>query len=177
MNKLIIAILLIILPSISYAADKTQPFDTCRFYLKHTKEPSLQKKGDGKIEAYRFTMYSYWGGGHYVRITRKGESYFLNIGKMISSGKNPKWVEIEKTIPLKEWNNLRSLINNTSFESLPSTDEVFGLDGSDIILEGVKEGAYHYVKRWAPEYETTKRNLEEFMKAYSVFKKYIEEIK
>jgi hypothetical protein len=177
MNKLIIAILLMILSFTSYAADKTQPFDACRFYLKHTKEPSLQKQGDGKIEAYRFTMYSYWGGGHYVRITRKSESYFLNIGKMISSGKIPKWIETEKTISLKEWNNLRSLINNASFESLSSTDEVFGFDGSDIILEGVKEGAYHYVKRWAPENETKKRDLEEFMRAYSVFKKYIEEMK
>lgn len=169
--------LLVILTSIGYAADNIQPFDACRFYLKQTREPSLRKEVGEKIEAYRFTMYSYWGGGHYIRITRKDGAYLLNIGKMISSGKNAKWVEIEKIISGEEWDKLQNFVNDNYFKSLPPEDEVMGFDGSDIIFESVKDGSYYYVKRWAPSHETKTRNLEEFMEVYSEFERYIEEIK
>jgi len=47
---------------------------------------------------------------------------------------------------------LLAQLRRVDFWSLPShTDEENGADGAEWIIEGVKEGKYHVVRRWSPE--------------------------
>jgi hypothetical protein len=43
------------------------------------------------------------------------------------------------------------LLDKANFWHLPVRDERKGLDGSIVIIEGVKDGKYQVVKRWSPE--------------------------
>jgi hypothetical protein len=42
-------------------------------------------------------------------------------------------------------------IEESKFWELPSIQETLGLDGSQWIIEGIKNGSYHLVDRWSPK--------------------------
>src|SRR5690606_14988167 len=46
--------------------------------------------------------------------------------------------------------NLQSFLNGAQFWTLPSEKKEAGLDGATWILEGIKDGQYHYTERWSP---------------------------
>ena len=45
---------------------------------------------------------------------------------------------------------LQDALTEADFWNLPSEIDYSGLDGSEWILEGVKDGTYHAVERWVP---------------------------
>ena len=46
--------------------------------------------------------------------------------------------------------NLESFLNGAQFWTLPSEEKTAGFDGATWILEGIKDGQYHYTERWSP---------------------------
>ena len=42
-------------------------------------------------------------------------------------------------------------IGENTFWKLPSIQETMGLDGSQWVIEGIKNGSYHLVDRWSPK--------------------------
>jgi hypothetical protein len=56
-----------------------------------------------------------------------------------------------KTLSEAQTQNFLSLVNKLKFWSAPNpVDDQMGTDGSQWIIEGVKDGQYHVVDRWSP---------------------------
>lgn len=47
--------------------------------------------------------------------------------------------------------NVTFILGYLALWTLPSTNDTFGFDGSQWIIEAVDHGAYHLVDRWTPE--------------------------
>lgn len=65
----------------------------------------------------------------------------------------PGAITIDTTFSMTQgnWNNFLELLTKVNFWSLHAETNDSGLDGSEWILEGTKEGQYYFVTRWSPD--------------------------
>jgi len=80
-----------------------------------------------------------------------GELHFkkFNIGRYFTE----REIVIDSHLKLipANINNLFNVIEKYDFWNTPTQNPYFkGLDGSTWIIEGLKEGKYHYIERWCP---------------------------
>jgi hypothetical protein len=52
---------------------------------------------------------------------------------------------------MSEWSRLKAKLESAEFWTMPTQEQDFGGDGSEWIIEGVKNGEYHVVARWTPK--------------------------
>ena len=62
---------------------------------------------------------------------------------------------------------LLASLDASGYWSMPVKDDVWGSDGSEVIIETVRDGERRVRTRWTPEYETRSRGLTAFVAFYS----------
>ncbi len=128
-------------------------------YLTKIKEPNLKKELN---ESYRLMVYnSMWSSSKTYRFYKDSDSYRLVFkefgGEQIGRENSTMTTNRESDLPEKEWEEFKSLLQNTEFWSLPVTINRTGLDGTSWVLEGMNPNGnectnreYHVVTRWQP---------------------------
>jgi hypothetical protein len=118
---------------------------------------------DVNVEIYRITFIPTFFKPIKVRIEKRKGQYMI-VAKRLSGqgGFDAGTLESEKRRGLKhsEWRHLVSLLAAADFWSMPYLDKEpqpndkgeveICLDGSEWVLEGVKEGKFHAVNRYCP---------------------------
>lgn len=59
-------------------------------------------------------------------------------------------IESEHSLTKAETQRFSRLLDDSGFWVLPTAEVSAGLDGTQVILEGVRNGKYHVVDRWSP---------------------------
>ncbi|CAA6696637.1 MULTISPECIES: hypothetical protein [unclassified Lentimonas] len=132
------------------------------------KEESIYRKREQEnLEIYRFTLLPTWGEPRSVTISRNRKNLAaIQHSRLDSEGLfDGKLVE-KKKIELKEreFKDFKKLFEATAFSKQTTSDPMLGLDGSQWILERLKNGDYHIVVRWtADAYNPEKRGTKEFV--------------
>ena len=119
---------------------------------------------DRRAEIYRITIIPTFYNPIKVRVEKHKAHYFL-VAKRLSGqgGYNAGKLKTTKTRRLKpvEWEHLLDLIRKADFWEMAYLDKepepnekgevTICLDGSEWVLEGVKNGAFHAVNRYCPD--------------------------
>ncbi|WP_447589107.1 hypothetical protein [Aquipseudomonas campi] len=114
-------------------------------------QPIKNLATSSKIEIYRF----YWSRSSKSTLTYTIDLTSTNKPTLIIkkfSKKDPQTLLSETKTELTKTHlqNLKSFLNGAQFWTLPSEEKNAGLDGATWILEGIKDGQYHYTERWSP---------------------------
>lgn len=114
-------------------------------------EPSLSC-GQGDDEAYRFLWLRTWDHPIAIRIFRRGDRYGLAAVLLSGSGGyGPGTLSrrVTKNLSRAQWQRFIAALDQTRFWQATTTiDDTLGNDGAQWIIEGRREGRYHYVDRW-----------------------------
>jgi hypothetical protein len=130
------------------------------WYSKHLialEEPSfLQKSKDSSAESYRFVWLRTFHHPIIVRIDvqANGSAELTTKVSNGAGGYEPgKLVEnTSRPLTQRQTDKFLATIQRLQFWELPTheTPETVGCDGSQWIIEGIKDGKYHVVDRWTP---------------------------
>jgi hypothetical protein len=121
--------------------------------LFHLKEPILYNYSGAK-EIYRFiylpSMFNFP-----VSMTIREENNDISMSAKVRyrlEGYHPITINIDTTLPVssQDWDRLHALLEKSNFWKLPADTGDSGVDGFDWILEGTKDGNYHFLIRWSP---------------------------
>ncbi|MEM9282718.1 MAG: hypothetical protein AAGA96_12895 [Verrucomicrobiota bacterium] len=142
------------------------------WYSKHLhlmEQPSLYaKRGDKSEDVYRFTLLPTWGDPRCAVVTKRGDKADIQFTRLDGDGGYDPGKLVEKSkreLQPKEIEKFSALFEALEFAKQPTEDPVTGLDGSQWILERLKDGEYHIVVRWtADAYDPTKRGTASFVK-------------
>ena len=139
------------------------------------KEPILYDY-QGDKEIYRFTWLRTFHHPVSVRLEKQNKTIhlFAKISKG-AGGYEPGSIIFDTTISIagNEWIVLKNKIVDTHFWQLKTENrEDAGKDGSEWIIEAVKENKYHMVTRWTPskERQGNFRDLGEYLVSLSKIK-------
>ena len=130
------------------------------WYSKHLKaldEPSLFRKSKGSsAESYRFVWLRTFDHPVVVRVDIQADGGAALTTKVSNGagGYEPgKLVEnTSRPLTKRQTEKFLATIQRLQFWELPTheTPETAGCDGSQWIIEGIKDGKYHVVDRWTP---------------------------
>ncbi|MFT5550246.1 MAG: hypothetical protein ACI9CO_002179, partial [Candidatus Azotimanducaceae bacterium] len=151
--------------------DKLDSFQN-QWYSDHLfslKEPILFEQ-KGMFEGYRYTNLGSFDNPYTFRVIRSAST--ISIIKKKTDGHGGfgagKLILNEtKEISEQEWENLINEIAGINFWELPTHTERHGSDGGEWILEGYKNGKYHFLTRWSPNHNRDKK----FVEACAYFEK------
>ena len=126
--------------------------------LKALQEPALYPMAkDKSIECYRFLWLRSFSHPISVRLSHHGKDEWILKLKIAggAAGFHPHSLIEEETMHLRDANiqEFLSQIDSLGFWKAPNpllNDQV-GTDGSQWIIEGVKDGNYHVIDRWSPK--------------------------
>ena len=129
------------------------------WYSKHLKaleEKALWKmREDKNLHLYRFLSLPAWGNPTAITfsIGEDGSGSLIVKKTDGQGGYEPGKLILNKTIKLSQaqTDELLKRFEKPKFWSLPTRIDRMGLDGTQWIIEGLKEGNYHIVDRWTPE--------------------------
>ena len=128
-------------------------------------EPLPQKSRDKKKEIYRFTCLRTFHNPFSIRVDVIEGGKDILIRKVTSGqgGYDSGTLKETQSIVLsrKASETLREVIDKIGFWDLPTTKRVVGVDGSQWIVEAVRNGRYHVVDRFTPRPGTDIRTLGE----------------
>lgn len=154
----------------NYAENKLDIFKN-KWYSKNLtalKEPILKDLKLENKEIYRYTNIGTWSAPYSYRI-EKSDSEIIIIKKRSNGqgGYDPGLLVEDETkyITEEDFNELIDNLNKIYFWSLPTHDDQIGLDGAEWIIEGYKNGTYHFVTRWTPDYD----GVNDFVRASQSF--------
>jgi len=121
-------------------------------YLARLHEPSLAC-GNGSEETYRLTWLHTSAHPVVIRITQRDRQVEADAFQLSGSGGgDPGLVlyQTHKQLSMKEWGLLQAKLRNSTFWSLPTSGNMYGVHGEQWILEGRRNDTYHIVDRWTP---------------------------
>jgi hypothetical protein len=136
--------------------DKLDTFEN-KWYSKHLNsliEPILSNLNDS-VQIYRYTNLGTWDSPFSYRIEKKDT--VINVIFKQTNGQGGYDVgkltinETKSTI-VKYWDSLEMKITKFNFWETSTHIQDGGKDGSIWILEGYKNGKYHFITRWSPDY-------------------------
>lgn len=123
-------------------------------FLKALGEKSLLDAFD-EAETYRFLWLRTFHHPIFVRAERKGNTIRLFSKESNGAGGYEPGKVIRKTnitLDERQWFEFLILLEKSKYWQMQTEDrELLGNDGSQWILEGVRENRYHIVDRWSPE--------------------------
>jgi hypothetical protein len=130
------------------------------WYSKHLKaleEPSLLQKSKGSsAESYRFVWLRTFHHPIIVRVDVRADGS-AELTTKVSNGAGGyepgKLIEnTSRPLTQRQTETFLATIQRLQFWDLPTheTPETVGCDGSQWIVEGIKDGKYHVVDRWTP---------------------------
>jgi hypothetical protein len=134
-------------------------------HLKAMNEEALPRLAEDKnVVVYRFTCLPTFDHPFVIRITKMKDGFSLRR-KVLSGagGYDPGKIEesVESDLKGETISALEKLLLETKFDEL-STVDYGGLDGSQWILEVVKNGEYRIVDRWSPKQGSAMRKIGEW---------------
>jgi hypothetical protein len=123
--------------------------------LEYMHEPSLMEMAKLPIaQSYRLLVLRSWGRpAEIVRLDVNADGTSLVRTKIPHSDFRPKEPSVDstRTPTSQETQKFLGLIKTSGFWHLPShIHEEMVMDGNELIIEGVKEGNYHVVRRLEP---------------------------
>jgi len=141
------------------------------WYLKHLqamKEPSIySKRGDKTLDIYRFTLLPTWGNPLCCIVTKNGHQATIQFIRLDGQGGYEPGKVAEKQqrdLTEKEIKDFLTRFDSLDFSEQPTKDPFIGLDGSEWILERLKDGEYHIMVRWtADAYDPKNRGTASFV--------------
>lgn len=122
-------------------------------FLKAMSEKSLLKVSKD-TEVYRFLWLRTFHHPVFVRIEKRGNYIQLVSKEMEEDGRYPTrnvYRKVNKTLDIAQWNEFLSLLEKSQYWQMPTNIGDGSYDGSNWILEGVRDNRYHIVDRWSPE--------------------------
>jgi hypothetical protein len=146
-------------PDRVFDADKERNDFIAEWYSKHLKamnEPSLWKlsQGDRSAVAYRFLWLPTFDRPVSIRLVKSDAEVVLHAVELDGrGGYEPGKIAVAKRITLsgKQWGEFQRRLDKLEFWAMPTEDRHRdGVDGDQLILEGVMAGKYHIVDRWTP---------------------------
>lgn len=128
------------------------------WYSKHLtalQEPSLYAmRTERGTEVYRFLWLRTFHHPVAVRVVCRQDGDMI-VCKMCAGagGYEPGRLILNRSAPFspQQKTQLKALLESSGFWELSSQDTSFGRDGSQWIVEAVKDGRYHIVDRWTPQ--------------------------
>tara|TARA_B110000977_G_scaffold180686_1_gene240598 strand:- start:242 stop:931 length:690 start_codon:yes stop_codon:yes gene_type:complete len=122
-------------------------------YLKGSEERILEKTEEYK-ESYRLTQYTDTRFvNNYIRINHEhDDSYNATIG-IIRNRRDLLWDKYIFELSIDDWESFLAAVIEPNFHSIKPTSRKRGMDGQWLVFEGIKDGQFHYVARWAPRTE------------------------
>jgi hypothetical protein len=116
-------------------------------------EPTLQNYS-GPLELYRFTYIpSIYDFPVTITLGQNDGKFRMVVKACKYEGEyrpGTMIVDTSFTIGSKDWDSFIDLLNKADFWSLQAETNDRGDDGSEWILEGTKNGNYHFTTRWSP---------------------------
>jgi hypothetical protein len=139
-------------------------------HLSAMKEPVLSPTGKGSgYLAFRVLYLPTWDRPVAVRYEAK-EGGFVRRSVMLSGagGYAPGKIAAEKEVNIakQEVADLIVSLEKAGFWKMSQKDGVIGLDGSQLIIETIKDGEYRVRVRWTPEHDAEKRGLSDLVALY-----------
>jgi hypothetical protein len=114
----------------------------------------------------RFLILPTWGNPIVVRAVKEGDRYRLFARRLDGQGGyDPgKLVESKEVLlSVEDSKKLSHHLDAAKIFELATSDDVRGNDGSEWIVETVKNGKYQVIVRWTAEYNTAERHLTPFV--------------
>ena len=144
-----------------------------KWYKKHLiamKEPMLStNEKSNNYFVYRVLYLPTWGKPLCIRIETSGEKV-LYRAIMLSGegGYEPGTIkdEVNKVLNQKTIDELVDKLTIANFWEIPK-DKTIGLDGTQLIIEVIKNRKYTVVDQWTPEYKAEERGLQKLLKVYT----------
>jgi hypothetical protein len=146
-------------PTGALASDKRSDQFKAKWYsgqLNALEEPSLwESSKTEKNESYRFLWLRTFHNPVAIRIEISADGT-SRLSKKVSTGAGGyapgKLIQNETMVLSEEQTDwFLGKIGENTFWKLPSIQETMGLDGSQWVIEGIKNGSYHLVDRWSPK--------------------------
>lgn len=126
-----------------------------RWYSGHLaamEEPSLSCGVLEDTETYRFVWLRTFHNPVAVRIFRRGDRYGLEAVILDGAGGyEPGQVSrrVTKELSPAQWRSVIAALDELQFWQMTTgTDDIIGNDGAQWIVEGRRDGRYHFVDRW-----------------------------
>lgn len=148
----------------SYRTDVLRETDMATFVLgwysgqlRALNEPLIFDQRNGTI--YRFTWLRTFHHPVAIRV-QKNKDKTLLTWKMSdgAGGYSPGELTVDKTRELtnSEWDEIQKLLDKAEYWDMPTNEQsdIMGTDGSQWIIEGVRNGKYNVVDRWTPRNST-----------------------
>ena len=123
--------------------------------LHENNEPVLFNLSTEKT-IYRFTHINRFGHGYSIRLEKNDSTYTLFI-----SGRGET---IERNLYRFEAKEFEKRLKRCRFWKMSTRVERRGFDGSQWILEGIKDSEYHVVDRWSPKKRSSYRKMCQYLK-------------
>jgi hypothetical protein len=118
----------------------------------------LLQDNHGAAESYRLIVYSYWLSHRIVEVKRMPLA--VRLVAKAWNWQEKKWVETaDQGLSPAEWRRFSQLTHLAPFWELPPHGGHYGFDGADYVLEGMRQGCYHFVRRWCPEPSADQENF------------------
>ena len=137
-------------------------------------EPLPPKTRDKQNEIYRFTCLRTFHNPFSIRINvvKGGKSILIRKLTSGKGGYEPGSLQETQSIDLSRAavETLLDFMDRIKFWNLPTTTDIYGADGSQWIVEAVKNGKYHVVDRWTPHPGTDIRTLGECFLSLAAWK-------
>lgn len=114
-------------------------------------EEELFQKRDQESEVYRLLRLPTFDHPIAIRIQKEEGLRTLFIKQLSGAGGYDPGnlvIDIHVTLSAQEWDRFMDLLDATNFWLLPTTGGEIGFDGTQTIVEAVKEGRYHVIDRW-----------------------------
>ncbi len=139
-------------------------------HLSAMREPCLNDAKGPSYFALRILYLPTLGRPISLRVEKEGEK-ITRRSVMLSGngGYEPGGIKEERFEKLTEiqFAKFLSELEASGFWSLSPRDEVQGSDGSELIIEAIKDGKHVVFDRWTPQHQTEERNLLGVMKFVS----------
>jgi hypothetical protein len=140
-------------------------------HLRAMEEQPLVLRTADQPDVFRFLYLPTFDHPLVVHLTAMGEAWKVIVKRSdgfggYSPGKLTS--RTERDLPPKKVVIFNRLLQEAGFWEMPSFIESFGLDGSQVVLEGVRSGQYHVVDRWSPHGTPYAKLVDFFLKQCKV---------
>jgi hypothetical protein len=128
------------------------------------REAPVLQTDDPEAEIYRITFIPTFHHPIKIRVEKQKDTYVLIAKRLSGQGGYDAGIlrtERRRRLRPREWNRLLELLEEANFWKLPYLEKEAGpnekgeeticLDGSEWVIEGVRNGQYHAVNRYCPE--------------------------
>jgi hypothetical protein len=120
-----------------------------------------------KDQAYRFSFFPAFYNRIVVKVEIKNDGtadVYYKVSDGIATRGQGGGISKAKKAELNkiETQEFFALLNKADYWNLPTEIEKLGLDGHQVVVEGIKDGVYHIANRWVPEAPDPVNSIEEY---------------